>query len=469
MEILASFPVPIDRSAENSRFTIPHQTELASFVFTLALGLIPTPAQALLQQSDRCSAVADLQTALWDFGFDPGAVDGVFGSNTQAAVVSFQQDQGLVDDGVVGVNTATALGLDPYLSCGDVSEGEAIDEYEYALAACSTAWVNTQGAPLNVRSEPSLDAPIIGSLSDGSEISLDSPVSEDWVKVSSGGWIATAWLSFQPLSPSETSAEFSSSGSDYGESFSESSSSGSSSSGSGYSDSGYVTYTILPGWTIEDMAYHFESIGLFSASDFLAAASDIPYSQFSWLPDGIYSLEGFLYPDTYEIAGNATPHEAIDQMLGRFEAMALPAYDRSGTGLSLYDWVILASIVEREAMLYDEQPLIASVFLNRMDIGQRLESDTTVEYALGIQQTPEYPLTLSEVRTESPYNTYLNSGLPPSPIATPGLGSLDAVLYPADSGYLYFVACYDGTHEFNYSLEDHEQDRDTFCAASRGS
>ena len=128
----------------------------------------------------------------------------------------------------------------------------------------------------------------------------------------------------------------------------------------------------------------------------------------------------------------------------------------------------MSSIVEQEAVRYDEQPLIASVFLNRMDMGKRLESDPTVEYALGIQQTPEQPLTLSEVRTDSPYNTYLYSGLPPSPISTPGQGSLDAVLYPADSGYLYFVACYDGTHEFNYSLEDHEQDRDTYCAASRG-
>jgi UPF0755 protein len=364
-------------------------------------------------------------------------------------VESFQQAQGLLDDGVVGIDTATALGLDPYVSCaGEVAEeGEGVEEY--ALAAwSSSAWVNTYGAPLNVRSEPRLDAPIIASLPDGSEISLDSAVSEDWVKVSSGGWVATAWLSFQPVSTSQST---------------------NASQGSNLSDSGYVTYDILPGWTIEDMAYYFESLGLFSASEFLAAASDIPYSQFSWLPDGLYDLEGFFYPDTYEISAGASPYEVIDQMLSRFESMALPAYDQSGTSLSLYDWVILSSIVEKEAVRYDEQPLIASVFLNRMDIGKRLESDPTVEYALGIQQTPEAPLTLSEVRTDSPYNTYLNSGLPPTPIATPGMGSLDAVLYPADSGYLYFVACYDGTHEFNYSLEDHEQDRDTFCAASRGS
>jgi UPF0755 protein len=452
METLAYFLVSNDRSTGKPRFTIPHQTELASFVFTLTLGLIPTPAQAILQQPDRCSAVTDLQTALWDSGFDPGVVDGVFGSETHLAVESFQRAQGLVDDGVVGVNTATALGLDPYVSCGGevAEEGEAIDEY--ALAAwSSTAWVNTQGAPLNVRAEPSLDSPIIDALPDGSEISIDSSVSEDWVKVSSGGWVATAWLSFQPVASSDAATT------------------GESASYSEGSADGYITYDILPGWTIEDVAYYFESLGLFSASEFLAAASEIPYDRFGWLPDGLYDLQGFLYPDTYEIAADASPYEVIDQMLGRFESVALPAYDQSGTSLSLYDWVILSSIVEKEAVRYDEQPLIASVFLNRLDMGKRLESDPTVEYALGIQQTPEYPLTLSEVRTESPYNTYLNSGLPPAPIATPGLGSLDSVLYPAASDYLYFVACYDGTHEFNYSLEDHEQDRDTICAASRGS
>lgn len=438
-----------DRCTERRCITVPQKTELASFLFTLALGLIPTPAQALLEQSDRCSSVADLQSALWDAGFDPGGVDGVFGNGTRTAVEAFQRDRGLVDDGVVGFNTASALGLDPDIACaGDVAETEEEISESYAVAAwSSTAWVNTLGAPLNVRSAPSVDSEIIDALPHGTEVSLDSDVSGEWVQTNSGGWVATAWLSFRPVETGSgtVASSFSSAG-----------------------EVGYTSYNILAGWTVEDIAYYFESLGFFSASEFLAAASDIPYSSFSWLPSGLYSLEGFLYPDTYEIEVGATPYEVIDQMLSRFESVALPAYDQSGTYLSLYDWVILASIVEREAYYYDEQPIIASVFLNRLYQGRRLEADPTVEYALGIQQTKEYPLTLSEVRADSPYNTYLYGGLPPGPISSPGLGSLDAVLYPADTDYLFFVACYDGTHEFNYTLEDHEQDRDTICAASRG-
>ncbi|MEY2978564.1 MAG: hypothetical protein RLZZ435_2703 [Cyanobacteriota bacterium] len=436
-----------DRYPERRCIPVPQKTELASFLFTLALGLIPTPAQALLEQSDRCSSVADLQSALWDSGFDPGGVDGVFGNGTRAAVEAFQRDRGLVDDGVVGFNTASALGLDPYVACaGDVAEEEISDSYAVA-AWSSNAWVNTLSGPLNVRSAPSVEAEIIDALPQGSEVSLDSDVSGDWVQLSSGGWVATAWLSFQPVETS--SATVASSSSPTGE-------------------AGYTSYRILAGWTIEDVAYYLESLGFFSASEFLAAASEIPYNAFPWLPSGLYDLEGFLYPDTYEIAVGATPYAVIDQMLSRFESSALPVYDQSGTYLSLYDWVILASIVEQEAFYYEEQPLIASVFLNRLYYGKRLEADPTVEYALGIQQTPESPLTLSEVRTDSPYNTYLYGGLPPGPIGNPGTGSLDAVLYPADTDHLFFVACYDGTHEFNYTLEDHEQDRDTICAASRG-
>jgi UPF0755 protein len=116
----------------------------------------------------------------------------------------------------------------------------------------------------------------------------------------------------------------------------------------------------------------------------------------------------------------------------------------------------LASIVEREAAVPEERALIAGVFLNRLKKGMPLGADPTVEYALNIQQTPDRRLTLAEVRTPSPYNTYLTPGLPPGPIASPGLASLKAVLEPEETDYLYFVARYDGTHVFSKTLAEHE-------------
>jgi UPF0755 protein len=108
--------------------------------------------------------------------------------------------------------------------------------------------------------------------------------------------------------------------------------------------------------------------------------------------------------------------------------------------------VILASIVEREAKLDSERPIIASVFLNRLRIGMPLESDATVQYVLG---TPKEKLTDQDVRTPSPYNTYLHYGLPPGPICSPGLASIRAVLYPAQTNYLFFMGKADGSHVFS--------------------
>jgi UPF0755 protein len=149
-------------------------------------------------------------------------------------------------------------------------------------------------------------------------------------------------------------------------------------------------------------------------------------------------------------------------MLDRFEQVALPVYQENQSGnpknkISLKDWVTLASIVEKEAVLESERRLISGVFWNRLRQNKRLESDPTVEYGLNIRQTRERPLTLSQVRTESPYNTYLNEGLPPGAIASVGLASLKATLDPATTDYFFFVARYDGSHVFSRTLEDHEK------------
>lgn len=222
-------------------------------------------------------------------------------------------------------------------------------------------------------------------------------------------------------------------------------------------------YTIPEGWSLRQMATYFEGQGFFAAQEFLTAVDRFPTAQYTWLPthstSGLPTLEGFLYPDTYDVSGLPVKPEAIvKQMLDRFEQVALPLYEqrRKQTSLSLSEWVTLSSIVEKEAVIAQERPRIAGVFLNRLQKKMPLGADPTVEYGLGIQQTPDQPLSLDQVRTPSAYNTYLNTGLPPTPIASPGLASLKATLNPENTTFLYFVARYDGTHVFSRTLADHQ-------------
>lgn len=219
------------------------------------------------------------------------------------------------------------------------------------------------------------------------------------------------------------------------------------------------SFTIPEGWSLRQMAAYFEEQGFFSAADFLAAASQISRDQYPWLPAELPHLEGFLYPDTYQLNTElVTPQAVLQQMLNRFQQVALPLYQqgRDQTQLNLLEWVTLASIVEKEAVVPQERSRIAGVFNARLRQGLPLGADPTVEYALNLRQTADQPLTLAQVKTPSPYNTYLNPGLPPTPIASPGLASLKAALYPEDTPYLYFVARYDGTHVFSRTLAEHQ-------------
>jgi UPF0755 protein len=220
-----------------------------------------------------------------------------------------------------------------------------------------------------------------------------------------------------------------------------------------------VEFTIPEGWSLQQMATYFESLGYFKAQDFLNAASQIPKNKFPWLPDNLPHLEGFLYPDTYQMPSDRmSAQQVIQQMLSRFEQVALPLYQqgRNQTKLNLLQWVTLASIVEKEAVMPDERPRIAGVFTSRLQKGMKLETDPTVEYGLGIRQTVNQPLTLAQVRTPNSYNTYLIPGLPPTPIASPGVASLKAALYPEKTDFLYFVARYDGSHVFSKTLAEHQ-------------
>lgn len=219
-----------------------------------------------------------------------------------------------------------------------------------------------------------------------------------------------------------------------------------------------VNFTIPEGWSTMQMGAYFEEQGYFSAAEFEEAVTQIPYEEFPWLPKDLPILEGFLYPDTYKISSDLSndPQLIIKTMLSRFEQVALPVYEAAKPDMSLLDWVSLSSIVEKEAVIGDERALIAGVFTARLEQGMRLESDPTVEYGLGIRQTADQPLTYSQVGTPSPYNTYLNTGITPTPIAAPGIASLKATLNPESTEYLFFVARYDGTHVFSKTLSEHE-------------
>lgn len=188
------------------------------------------------------------------------------------------------------------------------------------------------------------------------------------------------------------------------------------------------------------------------------------------------SYEGYLAPGTYHLPDDATPEELIALMLDNFSRQ-LPAnaFDLAHQrGLSFHEALIVASIVERETFLDNERPLVASVYLNRLNPAfglNHLQADPTVQYAMGYQSDTglwwKSPVSLEEYpKVNSPYNTYLYPGLPPGPIASPSIESITAVLYPAETNYLYFVCqfpnCDGGTHVFAATYEDHLQNVTTY-------
>jgi UPF0755 protein len=167
------------------------------------------------------------------------------------------------------------------------------------------------------------------------------------------------------------------------------------------------------------------------------------------------SLEGYLYPDTYQFSRRQSPESIIDIMVSRFNEVILPFKGKiEMSGMTLGEVITLASIVEKETGRADERPLIASVFLNRIKKNMRLDSDPTVIY--GIEDF-NGNLTRDDLRKYTPYNTYVIKGLPPGPISNPGIESIRAVLFPGDTDYLYFVSKNDGSHYFSRSLEEHSR------------
>jgi len=222
--------------------------------------------------------------------------------------------------------------------------------------------------------------------------------------------------------------------------------------------------TIPEGLRVEEIADLLEEKGVASKGDFLSAVKE-DYGR-SFLPEGASErkLQGYLFPATYGFSRSTTGRQAVEQMLDAFEKQVLPDVqpELETAGLTLDQVITLASIVEREAVKPEERPLIASVYLNRMKVGIALQADPTVQFALANdpQSVAAYgywkkELSRADLEIDSPYNTYKNAGLPPGPIACPGLDSIRAVLRPARTNYLFFVAKDDGSHVFAETLEEH--------------
>lgn len=225
-----------------------------------------------------------------------------------------------------------------------------------------------------------------------------------------------------------------------------------------------VEFNVLPGWRMEEIASSLPTSGLsITPQEFMNAVRN-PKITVPFLLKGS-SVEGLLFPGSYQLSRSTNAQELVTILVQNcllyISKDLQEALDRQG--LDLYQGIILASIVQREAVVADEQPMIASVFYNRLAIGVKLDSDPTVQYALGFDTEKgtwwKNPLTFNDLNFDSPYNTYLYKGLPPTPISNPNLSAIMAVAYPATTDYLYFRAKCDGSnlHSFAVTYEEHLQ------------
>jgi len=226
-----------------------------------------------------------------------------------------------------------------------------------------------------------------------------------------------------------------------------------------------VTVTVPEGWRAELIAELLEERGLVSAEEFMRLVNTGGAMNYAFLrdrpPGSSLSLEGYLFPDTYELPKNVDAHLVVEIMLSNFDAKVTPEMRAlvAAQGKTLHEVITLASIVEREAVIAEERPIIASVYLNRLAAGMYLQADPTVQYAKGKDpQTGKWwgHMLQEEAQTTlSPYNTFLHPGLPPGPICNPGLASIKAVINPAQTNYLFFFSKGDGSHAFAATYEEH--------------
>jgi UPF0755 protein len=217
-------------------------------------------------------------------------------------------------------------------------------------------------------------------------------------------------------------------------------------------------FTVPEGLTVAEIADLLAEKKLVAREAFLAAAAASTLNQ-AHLPAGVQlaqPLEGYLFPSTYDYKPGITADEILTLMYTRWEqAFTVPLRERAKqAGLTVHEAMTLASIIEEEAQVAEERPVISGVYMNRLAIGMKLDADPTVRY--GLAKPKQEELRLADLAIESPYNTYLLAGLPPGPIAAPGLASIQAALSPQKHDFWYFVAKADGSgqHYFASTLEE---------------
>ena len=212
-----------------------------------------------------------------------------------------------------------------------------------------------------------------------------------------------------------------------------------------------VRFTIPEGLRVDEVADKLAAEGLINRDLFLKEieSGEFNYKFLKDAPAGKLRLEGYLYPNTYDVFTTASEHDIIDRLLRQLDTVFTDEmYARAEElGMDLNEVMTIASLIERETMVDSERAKVASVIYNRLDIGMKLQIDATVQYALG--ESKQF-LTYADLEVKSPYNTYQIEGLPPGPICSPGEASIKAALYPEDTDYIYYVlsAAKDGSHKF---------------------
>ena len=215
----------------------------------------------------------------------------------------------------------------------------------------------------------------------------------------------------------------------------------------------YRTFTLPEGYSMYQAAELLEQQGYFKKAVFLEKCRDKAFLVHLGLKE--VTAEGYLYPATYNVSRVGGEAQLIEQMVGRFnKAYTSVQLEERSRQFSLHGIVTLASIIEKEAVSADEKPIISSVFHNRLRIGMPLQSDPTAVYGF---RAFSGKVTKADILRPSPYNTYLNKGLPPGPIGNPGSDAVQAALNPAKTDFLYFVARQDGTHQFSSNLVEHNK------------